>query len=127
LPADITVFQMEQGEFELADCFKQTRKPTTRFVPLMAFKDGVRFTPTSTAAKMRRTGSCTSPKTSADRSIERHRDAMHHDWMARANAFEHLDRAAAFDHEIFRNHFETNPPGASSGMLDWALPSSTLL
>jgi dihydroorotase len=43
MPADITVFQIENGEFELMDCFHQKRKADARFVPTMAFKDGVRF------------------------------------------------------------------------------------
>ena len=43
LPADITVFRVEQGEFELSDCFKKTRKADQQIVPVMAFKDGRRF------------------------------------------------------------------------------------
>jgi dihydroorotase len=43
LPADITVFSLEAGRFELADGFKRKRTIETRFCPVMAFKDGVRF------------------------------------------------------------------------------------
>lgn len=43
LPADITVFRKETGEFDLADCYTQTRKSDTRLVPVMAFKNGRRI------------------------------------------------------------------------------------
>ena len=42
-PADITVFRIEDGEFELADCQLVTRTAEQRFVPVMAFKNGVRY------------------------------------------------------------------------------------
>lgn len=40
--ADITVFRMEDGEFEMADCYKQNRVGKTRFMPEMVFKAGQR-------------------------------------------------------------------------------------
>jgi dihydroorotase len=43
MPADITVFRVEAGEFELSDCFKQTRAADRQIVPTMAFKNGRRF------------------------------------------------------------------------------------
>ncbi len=43
LPADITVFRVESGDFELEDCYKAVRKADRRFVPVMAFKNGRRF------------------------------------------------------------------------------------
>jgi len=42
MPADVTVFRTEAGEFELLDCFNTTRTAEERIVPVMAFKDGVR-------------------------------------------------------------------------------------
>jgi dihydroorotase len=42
LPADVTVFRMEQGEFELQDTQGMSRKADTRFTPVMAFKRGQR-------------------------------------------------------------------------------------
>ncbi|MCW5773348.1 MAG: amidohydrolase family protein [Rhodospirillaceae bacterium] len=43
LPADITVFQVENGAFELADCYRGKRTVAKAFRPVMAFKDGRRF------------------------------------------------------------------------------------
>ncbi len=43
MPADVTVFELEDGEFEIVDCFSETRKSDQQFKPLMAFKDGVRY------------------------------------------------------------------------------------
>jgi dihydroorotase len=43
MPADITVFRVDAGEFELSDCFKQTRKADRQIVPVMTFKNGKRF------------------------------------------------------------------------------------
>jgi len=43
MPADITVFQMEQGEFELGRFFKQTRKADTRFRAPYGVQGRVRF------------------------------------------------------------------------------------
>ncbi len=43
LPADISVFRVEAGAFELLDCFKKKRSADRRIVPVMAFKDGRRF------------------------------------------------------------------------------------
>lgn len=43
LPADVTVFRLEAGEFELADAFKLTRKAGAKIVPTMVFRDGKSF------------------------------------------------------------------------------------
>jgi dihydroorotase len=43
MPADITVFRIEAGEFDLADCFAERRIVRERFVPIAAYKDGKRF------------------------------------------------------------------------------------
>lgn len=43
LPADITVFRMESGEFPLLDTRTQTRIADRRFMPVMAFKAGQRI------------------------------------------------------------------------------------
>jgi dihydroorotase len=43
MPADISVFRVEVGEFDLSDCFQQTRKADWQIVPVMAFKRGRRF------------------------------------------------------------------------------------
>jgi dihydroorotase len=43
LPADITVFHVEDGEFELFDCYKESRRGAQRFVPTLAFKNGKRI------------------------------------------------------------------------------------
>jgi dihydroorotase len=42
MPADITVFHVEDGEFELFDCYKQSRKGDRKIVPTIAFKKGER-------------------------------------------------------------------------------------
>jgi len=42
-PADITVFRVEDGEFEMLDCYTKTRIADRRIVPLMTFKTGKRF------------------------------------------------------------------------------------
>jgi dihydroorotase len=42
MPADITVFHVEDGEFELFDCYKQSRKADRKIVPTLAFKKGER-------------------------------------------------------------------------------------
>jgi dihydroorotase len=41
--ADITVFELQTGEFELFDCYKRSRKSDRKIVPAMAFKAGKRF------------------------------------------------------------------------------------
>jgi dihydroorotase len=41
-PADVTVFRLESGAYELSDCFMQKRMAETRILPVMAFKDGRR-------------------------------------------------------------------------------------
>jgi dihydroorotase len=43
LPADITVFRIEAGEFELSDCAAAVRTADRAIVPVMTFKDGVRY------------------------------------------------------------------------------------
>ena len=43
MPADISVFRVEAGEFELSDCFQKVRKADRQIVPLMTFKRGRRF------------------------------------------------------------------------------------
>jgi dihydroorotase len=43
LPADITVFRVESGEFELSDCYTKTRKAEQQIVPLKTFKRGEQF------------------------------------------------------------------------------------
>jgi dihydroorotase len=43
LPADITVFQVNSGEFEISDCYTQSRKAEKEIVPLITFKNGKRF------------------------------------------------------------------------------------
>src|SRR5436190_8945198 len=42
MPADITVFDLESGEFEIQDTRNRSRTATSRIVPRMAFKDGTR-------------------------------------------------------------------------------------
>jgi dihydroorotase len=41
--ADITVFKLEDGEFELFDCYKRARTGNQMIKPIMAFKAGKRF------------------------------------------------------------------------------------
>lgn len=43
MPADITVFRVESGTFELADTDGKLRTADRRIVPVMAFKDGQRY------------------------------------------------------------------------------------
>ncbi len=43
MPADLTVFRVEDGPYELSDCYKQVRIAEQKFVPVMAFKSGQRF------------------------------------------------------------------------------------
>ena len=43
MPADITVFRMEDGDFELADCYRRSRTAERRIVPVAAYKAGVRY------------------------------------------------------------------------------------
>ncbi len=43
MPADVTVFRLVAGEYELADCHSGSRTAQTKVVPIMAFKRGVRF------------------------------------------------------------------------------------
>ena len=43
LPADITVFQINSGEYEISDCYTQSRKAGKEIVPVLTFKNGKRF------------------------------------------------------------------------------------
>jgi len=43
LPADITVFRVDSGEYEISDCYTKARRADQRIVPLMTFKNGKRF------------------------------------------------------------------------------------
>jgi dihydroorotase len=43
MPADITVFKLESGEFELQDCFAKSRMTDRIFVPVATYKNGKRF------------------------------------------------------------------------------------
>jgi dihydroorotase len=43
LPADITVFRVNSGEYEIADCYTRVRKAEKQIVPVITFKNGKRF------------------------------------------------------------------------------------
>jgi len=43
LPADITVFRVDSGEYEISDCYTKVRRAEQRIVPLITFKNGKRF------------------------------------------------------------------------------------
>jgi dihydroorotase len=43
MPADITVFRVNSGEFEITDCYTQSRKADRQIEPLITFKNGKRF------------------------------------------------------------------------------------
>jgi len=43
LPADITVFRVDSGEYEISDCYTKVRKAEKQIVPLITFKNGKRF------------------------------------------------------------------------------------
>jgi len=43
LPADITVFRVDTGAFEITDCYTKVRKAEKQIVPLITFKNGERF------------------------------------------------------------------------------------
>ena len=43
MPADITVFRINAGEFELSDCYQKVRTAGQEVVPVMTFKGGRRF------------------------------------------------------------------------------------
>jgi len=43
LPADITVFRVNSGDYDIFDCFKQSRKAEKEIEPLVTFKGGKRF------------------------------------------------------------------------------------
>lgn len=43
MPADVTVLQIEDGEFDFADCVGNKRKGRRRVVPIVTFKNGKRY------------------------------------------------------------------------------------
>jgi len=43
LPADITVFRVNSGEYDISDCYTQSRKAEKEIEPLITFKNGKRF------------------------------------------------------------------------------------
>jgi dihydroorotase len=43
LPADITVFRVDAGEYEISDCYTKVRKADKAIVPVITFKNGKRF------------------------------------------------------------------------------------
>jgi dihydroorotase len=43
LPADITVFRVNSGDYEILDCYTQSRKAEKEIEPLITFKNGKRF------------------------------------------------------------------------------------
>ena len=43
LPADITVFRIDSGDYDLLDCFTKIRKAEKQVVPTLTFKNGNRF------------------------------------------------------------------------------------
>jgi dihydroorotase len=43
MPADITVFRVDSGDFDISDCYTKMRKATMQIVPLITFKSGERF------------------------------------------------------------------------------------
>src|SRR5205823_12497643 len=42
LPADITVFRVETGNYEMSDCYTNIRKAEKQIVPVLTFKNGKR-------------------------------------------------------------------------------------
>ena len=43
MPADVTVFKLEEGAFQLIDCDTHSRDAEQRILPVMAFKSGQKF------------------------------------------------------------------------------------
>jgi dihydroorotase len=43
LPADITVFRVDSGEYEISDCYTKVRKAEKQIIPVITFKNGKRF------------------------------------------------------------------------------------
>lgn len=43
MPADITVFRVDTGEFDLSDCYQKSRRAEKQVTPVIAFKGGRRF------------------------------------------------------------------------------------
>jgi dihydroorotase len=50
-PADITVFRVDSGEFDISDCYGKVRKADKQIIPLITFKSGVRFEANLTMAQ----------------------------------------------------------------------------
>src|SRR5580704_15863974 len=43
MPADMTVFRVNSGEYEISDCYTKSRKAEKQIEPLVTFKNGKRF------------------------------------------------------------------------------------
>src|SRR6266849_8769564 len=43
MPADISVFRVDTGDYEIADCYTKVRKAEKQIVPVLTFKKGKRF------------------------------------------------------------------------------------
>jgi dihydroorotase len=43
MPADVTVFRVNSGEYEISDCYTRSRKAEKEIEPLITFKNGRRF------------------------------------------------------------------------------------
>jgi len=43
MPADITVFRVNSGDYEIMDCYAQSRRADRQIEPLITFKNGKRF------------------------------------------------------------------------------------
>jgi dihydroorotase len=43
LPADITVFRVDTGDYEITDCYTKVRKAEKQIVPVLTYKNGKRF------------------------------------------------------------------------------------
>lgn len=63
MPADITVFRVNSGEYELFDCYTQSRKAEKQIEPLITFKNGRRFDADMALGQEESNWSCNVPKT----------------------------------------------------------------
>jgi dihydroorotase len=43
LPADITVFRVDTGDYQISDCYTKARKAERQIVPILTFKNGKQF------------------------------------------------------------------------------------
>jgi len=43
MPADVTIFEVQSGEFEISDCYQKSRTADQQIVPLITYKRGKRF------------------------------------------------------------------------------------